>query len=86
MTIYHKFGFVFNSETGNNKKYKVISPLGKTIYFGDRSFSQYHDRIGEYASKDHYNLVRRNNYRTRHRNDYINDPEHSGYYSWHFLW
>lgn len=85
MTKYYLDGLIFDSDTGNNKKYKVRYD-GKLIYFGDKRYQQYHDKIGHYSNLDHEDKDRRQRYRNRHKNDKINDPTHAGYYSYWYLW
>lgn len=83
--LYRKDGFIFDSNTGNDAKYKVVYN-GRTIYFGNKHYEQYHDKIGHYSDLDHYDKVRRQRYRKRHSNDFINDPNYAGYYAWRYLW
>ena len=83
--IIHMFGHTFNTDTGNNKKYKVLVN-GKYVYFGDRRYEQYYDKIGAYFYLNHLDKERRARYRERHRNDFINDPSHAGYWSYNYLW
>ena len=83
--IIRKFGYTFNTDTGNNKKYKVFVN-GKYVFFGDKRYQQYHDRIGYYSRLDHLDTDRRARYRQRHHYDYINDRNHPGYWSYHYLW
>ena len=86
MPIYYKDGLKFDSNTGNDKKYKVITPKGRIIYFGNKNYSQFNDKIGHYKDKNNNDPERRRLYRIRHRNDNLNDKESAGYYSWHYLW
>ena len=85
MMIIRKFGHVFDTNTGNNKKYKVLVN-GKYVYFGDKRYQQYRDKIGYYSMKDHGDKTRRENYRSRHQGDHINDPNFAGYWSYRYLW
>lgn len=73
--------------TPKTKKYSVITPNGKLIHFGARNYEQYKDTaLGKYSKQNHLDKNRRENYQTRHKNDYINNPEYAGYYSWKYLW
>jgi hypothetical protein len=66
---------------GSAKKWqiKVESPSGrtKTVQFGARGYQDY---------TQHKDKARRDNYRSRHRNDNIDDPTSAGFWSWHVLW
>ncbi len=68
-----------------HKKYDVIAPNGKRFSFGDRRYEQYHDKIGYYKKLNHNDKQRRENYRTRHKNDKLNTYS-SGFYAFNFLW
>lgn len=59
-----------------NKKYYVIYK-GKIIHFGD---SRYQDYL------IHGDNDKRNNYRSRHSNDFYDDPERPGFWSYNVLW
>ena len=83
--IFFKYGFIFDTDAGN-KKYSVLTPNNKIIKFGDKRYMHYYDKLKFYSSLNHNSKKRRELYRIRHKNDKINDPEHSGFYSWHFLW
>ena len=54
--------------------------------FGDKRYEQYKDKIGYYKSLDHNDKERRKQYKERHKNDYINDPNYSGFWSYRYLW
>jgi hypothetical protein len=66
---------------GSKKKWqvKVETPSGgvKTVQFGARGYEDY---------TQHKDKSRRDNYRSRHRGDKINDPTKAGFWSWHVLW
>ena len=85
MVKIHKFGYVFDTDTGNNKKYKVLYN-GKYIYFGDKRYAQFHDRISAYSHLDHLDKKRRKLYYQRHENDNFNDPNYAGFWSANYLW
>jgi hypothetical protein len=69
-----------------HKKYDVYDSDGKYITsFGDNRYEQYHDKIGYYKSKDHGDVERRDNYRTRHKHDILDRPT-AGFFSMNFLW
>lgn len=82
-------GYVFKAPSRRNfKKYDVYDSDGKYITsFGDNRYEQYHDKIGYYRDKDHGDLQRRENYRTRHKHDILdrNKPT-AGFFSMNFLW
>ena len=78
-------GLIFDSDTGNNAKYKV-KYKNKTIYFGDGRYQQYKDQIGHYSDNDHNDKKRRKLYHARHKNDNFTDPTYPSYYSSKYLW
>ena len=89
MPIFYKDGLKFDTDTGNNKKYKVYLPNGHVVYFGDKRYQQYHDSIGGYIHMDHLDPYRRQRYRERHKNDKgvkLDSPEYPGFWSWYYLW
>ena len=73
---YQLDGLTFDSNTGNNAKY-VVKYNGKKIYFGDKRYQQYFDKIGHYNKLNHYDNKRRKRYRERHKNDNFNDPNYA---------
>jgi len=62
-----------------NKKYFIITPTGKKVYFGSTGYSHYTD--------GHLNEKRRMLYENRHksREDW-NNPNTSGFWSYRYLW
>lgn len=70
--------------TRKNKKYDAFVN-GKKYSFGDVRYEQYHDKIGFYNHLDHRDLIRRDNYRSRHRHENLNDFS-PAYFSWFYLW
>lgn len=69
------------------KKYDVYDLNNNYITsFGDNRYEQYKDKIGFYSSKDHNDKKRRDAYRSRHKNDNIDNPDYAGYWSWNYLW
>jgi 8-oxo-dGTP pyrophosphatase MutT (NUDIX family)/GNAT superfamily N-acetyltransferase len=66
---------------GSSKKWQVTIPgeggRTKTVKFGARGYEDY----TQHKDKD-----RRENYRSRHRNDNIDDPRSPGFWSWWVLW
>ena len=76
---YHKYD-VYNNRTGD-----YITSFG-ALKRNKEPYEQYDDRIGYYKQYNHYDLKRRERYRLRHKNDKINDPTSSGFFSWWFLW
>ena len=81
-----------------NKKYMVISPKGKVIYFGGikqdgTPYEQYEDKLGKYSKYDHNDKQRRDRYLKRAKG--IKDKqgkltwknkESANYYSIKYLW
>ena len=66
------------------KKYDAY--INNKIYsFGDRRYEQYYDKIGYYKEYNHYDKLRRKNYRARHKYDKLNEYS-SGYFSYYYLW
>lgn len=62
------------------KKYDVYVPKNgrlKKVSFGAKGYSDY---------TIHKDKARRERYRSRHRNDKINDPYSSGFWAYHVLW
>jgi len=76
--------------TPKHKKYSVyvLSNTGKPklISFGDNRYQQFFDKLGLYSHLNHEDPKRRNNYRRRHANDHINDPNYPGFWSYNYLW
>jgi len=67
------------AESPKKWQVKVRTPSGgvKTVQFGARGYEDY---------TQHKDKSRRDNYRSRHRHDKINDPTKAGFWSWHVLW
>lgn len=67
--------------SGSPKKWQVKVPTpngrGRTVSFGARGYEDY---------TQHKDKNRRANYRSRHRNDNLDDPYSAGFWSWHVLW
>lgn len=73
---------IFVSDKSPKKYYALVD--GKKIYFGDRNYQQYHDKLGHYKSLDHNDAKRRKLYHKRHAKDY---PRGSAdYFSKRILW
>jgi len=74
-----------------NKKYTAFLKEKKTgkikkISFGDKRYQQYDDKVLKvYSHLNHYDEKRRSNYRSRHKNDKLNEYS-PGWFSWTFLW
>jgi hypothetical protein len=90
---YKKDGYIFRAPSRRkNKKYDVFDEDENYITsFGaiknNIPYPQYEDRVSDFYSEyNHYDPKRRKAYRTRHRNDNINDPTSAGYFAWHYLW
>ena len=69
-----------------NKKYDVYYDNKYITSFGDKRYEHYKDKIGYYKNLDHNDKKRRKLYRDRHKNDYIDDSNYAGFWSYHFLW
>lgn len=85
VTIYGK-NYVIKPSTKRYKKYDVFLDDRKITSFGDTRYQQYKDKFGYYSDLNHFDKFRRKNYRTRHQHDYIDDPNHAGFWSYWFLW
>ena len=79
-------GYTIKVSTRKNKKYDVYKDDKYITSFGDKRYQHYKDLIGYYSSLNHNDKKRRDNYRMRHKNDYINDDSKAGYWSYHYLW
>lgn len=85
----------FTKSTRAGKKYKVVTPGGKTVHFGASAMGHYKDRtgVGAWSHKDHGDDVRRKSYLARAKG-IVNkqgqhtwrDPESANYYSVKYLW
>jgi hypothetical protein len=78
-----------------NKKYRITSPKGKTIDFGDIRYEHYKDKtnLKLYSNLNHNDKHRRDLYRTRtskikNKQGQLtyNNPEYANYYSYNYLW
>lgn len=56
------------------------------LSFGQKGMEQYKDKFGFYKDLDHNDKKRRDAYRSRHKNDNIDNPDYAGYWSWNYLW
>lgn len=66
--------------TSSKKKWCVRLPStgrGRTVCFGALGYEDY---------TQHKDKARRENYRSRHRNDRLEDPYSPGFWSWYVLW
>lgn len=73
------------------KKYDVFQGKDFIVSFGGKypngiPYEQYKDKLGYYSQYDHKDKERRNRYRKRHANDFINDPNRAGFWATRFLW
>ena len=74
-----------------NKKYTALLQEKKTgkikkISFGDKRYQQFEDKVlKKYSHLNHYDEKRRDLYRSRHKNDKLNEFS-SGFFSYYFLW
>lgn len=85
-------GFNFYLSPKKNKKYRVFVN-NKAIDFGDKRYEQFYDKIGFYHMLNHYNKIRRNNYRKRaskiknSKGEYsYKIPNNANYFSYKYLW
>lgn len=79
--------FVSAPSRRKNKKYDVYDKnYHYKFSYGDIRYQHYKDAFKYYSSLNHLDEQRRKNYRTRHKNDYINNPDYPGFWSYHFLW
>lgn len=85
----------FEVSNRENKKYKVITPSGKTVHFGDKRYEQYKDTtpLKAYSNLNHNDEERRKQYRARHSavktkdgTPAYKDPEKPSYYAYKYLW
>ena len=82
-----KDGYFFRKSNRKNKKYDVYDKNGSYIIsFGDKRYQHYKDKIGLYSHLDHNDKKRRDRYRSRHRNDMIDNDNFAGFFSWNYLW
>lgn len=79
-------GYTIKVSTRKNKKYDVFKDDKYITSFGDKRYQHYKDLIGYYKNLDHNDKKRRDNYRSRHKNDNIDNPNYAGYWAYHFLW
>lgn len=79
-------GYTIKVSTRKNKKYDVYKDDKYITSFGDKRYQHYKDLIGYYKNLDHNDKKRRDNYRSRHKNDNIDNPNYAGYWSYNFLW
>lgn len=63
-----------------------VQMLSKPVHFGDKRYSQYHDKFGYYSKQDNKSEQQRENYRKRHAKTHINCPCSPAFWSWHYLW
>ena len=68
------------------KKYRVVTPDGKVVQFGDKRYGQYKDRtpLKLYSHLDHKDLKRRASYRKRH--NYPKPKYSPGWFALKYLW
>lgn len=70
-------GYTIKVSTRKNKKYDVFKDDKYITSFGDSRYDDY---------TIHKNKQRLNNYKSRHKNDNINDPNYAGFWSYWILW
>lgn len=69
-----------------NKKYDVYLDDKYITSYGDKRYQHFKDKFGLYSHLNHNDEKRRESYRKRHQNDYIDDPNYAGYWSYNYLW
>ena len=78
--------FYVKKSDRKNKKYDVFDCNYMYITsYGDLSNDHYYDAFGEYKHLNHYNILRRNNYRQRAEvmaNGYLADPYSAHYWNY----
>lgn len=86
------FRLVHFEKGSGRKKYNAVIRRNKDgrlfrVPFGDTKYQQYEDStgLGLYSHLNHYDWKRRDAYRSRHRNDDI-DNYTPGHFSWFYLW
>jgi len=79
-------GYTIKVSTRKNKKYDVYKDDKYITSFGDKRYQHYKDLIGYYSNLDHNDKIRRDNYRKRHKNDYLDDKNKAGYWAYYYLW
>lgn len=74
------------------KKY-MVKYNSKKIFFGDKRYQQYEDKIGFFEDKDHLDKKRRTSYRKRHQAILNRDGKPAykvkgtpSYFSYNYLW
>lgn len=72
--------------TRKYKKYDVYKDGSYLLSFGDNRYEHYKDKFGYYDNLNHNDKKRRNLYKIRHKNDFINNPNYAGFWSWRYLW
>ena len=84
--VYLKDNIIFVAPGRGDKKYDVYDNKLKYITsFGSRNHAQFKDLIGAYSNMDHKNLLRKDRYYKRHKNDYNVYP-YPSYFSNKYLW
>jgi hypothetical protein len=72
--------YIFNALLKEKKTGKI-----KKISFGDKRYQQYEDKVlKKYSHLNHYDKKRRDLYRSRHKNDKLNEFS-SGHFSYYYL-
>lgn len=70
-------GYTIKVSTRKNKKYDVYKDDKYITSFGDSRYEDY---------TKHKDIIRLNNYKSRHKNDNINNPNYAGFWSYWILW
>lgn len=86
---------VFSESDRKDKKYSVLTPSGRKIYFGDPNSQQWKDStgLGVYTHLNHNDPKRRRSYlaraggiRNKAKELTKDNPEYANYYSIRYLW
>lgn len=85
--VYEYEGYKIYVSTRPDKKY-MAKVDNKTIHFGSRFNSQFHDKLGHYRSQDNNDENKRKAYRARHSklSDNYKVKGTSAWFSWNILW
>lgn len=74
---------IYLSDKYPKKYYALVN--NKKIYFGDRRYGQYYDKLGYYYNLNHFDDNRRSKFWQLH-NKSVNKIGTPGWFSIHILW
>jgi hypothetical protein len=90
MTIYYYryldnlLFFIDDEVLKRGKKYGVVVPSGKIVFFGQLGYEHYHDQIGNYSALNHFDKDRQKSYKKRH--NYPKPKYSPGWFANKYLW